>query len=148
MNIKKIKVPNSRFFYIPHAGEGNWTTSLGMLQNKMDKDTPFISANRFYQIFVQTTQKWLVGRDVIGPLRQDLTGIFIADFKMGEIESLEIKNPNLTFDEIFNTAEEILGKRDDLNRIFSIRVAQGDPLVSPMELRFFPKNYLIPKLTF
>ena len=92
MIIKKIKVPNSRFFYIPHEVDGNWTTSLGILQNKMDKDTPFINANRFYQIFVQTTQKWLVGRDVIGPLRQDLTGIFIADFKMGEIESLEIKN--------------------------------------------------------
>lgn len=148
MIIKKIKVPNSRFFYTPHVGDGNWTTSLGTLQNKMDKDTPLINANRFYQIFVQTAQKWLVGRDVIGPIRQDLTGIFIADFKMGEIESLEIKNLNLTFAEIFNTAEEILGKRDDLNRIFSIRVAQVYPLVSPIELRFFPNNYLIPKLTF
>jgi hypothetical protein len=114
----------------------------------MDKDTPLINANRFYQIFVQTAQKWLVGRDVIGPIRQDISGVFIADFKMGEIESLEIKNHNLTFAEIFNQAEEILSKRDDLARIFSIRVAQGDPLVSPIELRFFPKNYLIPKLTF
>jgi hypothetical protein len=147
MIIKKIKVPNSRFFYIPHSGESNWTNSLGLLQNKMDKDTPFIAANRFYQIFVQTAQKWLVGRDVVGPIRQDLTGIFLADFKMGEVESLEIKNLNLTFAEIFDQAKEILSKRDDLNRIFSIRVAQ-DPLGSPMELRFFPNNYLIPKLTF
>lgn len=148
MELKKIKVPNSRYFYIPHHGKLNeWFITLGKVLNKMEKDTPFISASSFCEIFVLGATSILVGKDVIGPIRADVSGIFIEDFKKGEVEGVEIFNTNITFPEIMEKAQEIIAKRPDLRSIFSIRINQKDPILNNMGLRFFSKSYPFPKLT-
>lgn len=148
MVLKKFKVSNSRFFYLPHHGEVNeWAKTLGKVLNKMEKDTPFISANSFCDIFVLSPSSLLVGKEVIGPIRGDISDIFLADFKIGEIEGTVAPNSDITFSDIFERAHEITRKRSDFRDIFSIRINQKDPILCPMELRFYPNEYAIPKLT-
>lgn len=148
MVLRKIKVSNSRYFYLPHQGKVNeWALTLGKVLNKMEKDTPFISANSFCDIFVLSSSSLLVGKEVIGPIRGDLSGIFLADFKMGEIEGTETPNSDITFSDILERANGIIGERSGFRDIFSIRINQKDPIKGPMELRFYPNDYAIPSLT-
>jgi hypothetical protein len=148
MVLKKIIVSNSRFFYLPHHGKVNeWAITLGKVLNKMEKDTPFISANSFCDIFVLSSSSLLVGKEVIGPIRGDISDIFLADFKMGEIERTVTPNSDISFPDLFERAQEITRKRSGFRDIFSIRINQKDPILGPMELRFYPNDYAIPKLT-
>ncbi len=148
MVLRKIKVSNSRYFYLPHQGEVNdWAHTLGKVLNKMEKDTPFISANSFCDIFVLSSSSLLVGKEVIGPIRGDFSEIFLADFKMGEIEGTVIPNSDITFSDILEKAHGIIRKRSGFRGIFSIRINQKDPIKAPMELRFYPNDYAIPNLT-
>lgn len=148
MELKKIKISNSRYFYLPHQGEINtWPLTLGKVLNKMEKDTPFISANSFCEIFVLNPNTLLVGKEVVGPIRGDISGFFIEDFKAGEIEAKELKRLEITFSEIFENALTVISKRADLRSIFSIRINQRDPILNSLGLRFFPQGYPIPKLT-
>ena len=148
MELKKIKISNSRFFYFPHNGKENqWTLTFGKVLNKMEKDTPFISADSFCEIMVLAPTTFLVGKSVVGPIRGDISDLFLADFKIGEIEMMEITDCDITFSEIFEKAQKIISERSDLKGIFSIRIHQKDPFLHPMELRFFPNVYPFPKLT-
>jgi hypothetical protein len=148
MELKKIKINNSRFYYIPHQGKFHWTNTLGKILVKLEKESPFVYANPSYQILVSSPEKILVGREVMGPMREDIPNQFIVDFKSGEVETGEIYNLEISFLEVMELANQILEKRNDLNRLFSIRVSQGDLLSRPLEMRFFPLEYPIPKLTF
>ncbi len=148
MDLKKIKVSNSRFLFLPHKGQLNWELSLGLLINKMEKETPFISANPICQIMVLSQDTLLVGKEVIGPIREDVKNLLFADFQYGDLEILEISKPEISFEEIYSKGLNILGKRPDLNPVFMIRVSLNDPLSYPLELRFFPETYPFPKLTF
>jgi hypothetical protein len=148
MVLRKIKVSNSRYFYLPHQGKvSEWAITLGKVLNKMEKDTPFISANSFCDIFVLSSTSLLVGKEVIGPIRGDLSGVYLADFKMGEIEGTVTPNSDITFSDILEKAHGIFGKTSGFRDIFSIRINQKDPIKGPMELRFYPNDYAIPNLT-